>query len=358
MSRPCHTSSEPSRLRPGPRALLVAVLFACVYMAAAAPGALGSSPTPGAEGEIPVPEAVGPEQSAATDQTAAAASSAVQQEPTNLVVTIRINSPGDDGPISQTNVVVGVSDASNTASETQTGEPGDSVDGAPDQAAATDQAAGATATATQDGAQNIVVVVRVNSPGDSGPISQENTTVAVSDAGNDSTTNQRAGSSGEAAPPAARPEARSAGGSVPAPASRRRAPAPATRGSAQHATAPAASSATVAPTAHTSPETTASSPARGADAHRSSSHARAAATPRPTTAGREREHGAITARAADLLGSLTPPAPTAGPEPAADVSGSVIFSLLAALGAAAGFLAWPLLAGRLPLAGPRRRLGG
>ena len=340
--------------------MLAATLLACVYSAAAAAGALAGSPTPAAENEIPAPDAVGTGQEAVTDQAAAATSSAVQQQPTNLVVTVRIDSPGNDGPISQTNVVVGIADASNSASQTQTAEPGESGAGASDQAAETGQAAGATATATQNGAQNIVVIVRINSPGDSGPISQTNTTVAISDATNDSATTQRAGSGPDgAAPPAAQPEGAPAPGpAAAAPAPRRRAPASATRSSEPNPAAAVRSSAPVAPAAHVSGGTRVSSAAGRAGAHRSASHARPAGNRRAATVGRALQPGAIAARTADFLGSLTPPRSTAAPDSAADISGSVLYSLLAALAAAAGFLFWPLLAGRLRLAGPRNRLRG
>ena len=41
---------------------------------------------------------------ASTAQAAGAAATTTQQQPRNLVISIRINSPGNDGPISQTNV--------------------------------------------------------------------------------------------------------------------------------------------------------------------------------------------------------------------------------------------------------------
>jgi hypothetical protein len=121
-------------------------------------------------------------QEASTAQAASAAAAATQQQPRNLVISIRINSPGTDGPISQTNVAGSGAGASNDSSTGQVGASGGQQ--ASQDQAATDQAATATATATQDQPQNIVIVIRINSPGDNGPIEQTNTAAAVSNAGN------------------------------------------------------------------------------------------------------------------------------------------------------------------------------
>src|SRR5919201_1555738 len=67
----------------------------------------------------PSPQGMPPAQQAKTDQMAVADASGLQQQPTNIVVTIRVDSPGDDGSISQTNVVVGSSNAANTSGTTQ-----------------------------------------------------------------------------------------------------------------------------------------------------------------------------------------------------------------------------------------------
>jgi hypothetical protein len=134
-------------------------------------------------------------QQASTEQAANSAAAASQQQPRNLVISIRINSPGNDGPISQTNVAGSVAGASNDGSIGQGGAPEGQ---APQQQASTDQAATATATATQEQPQNIVILIRINSPGDNGPISQTNTTVAVSNAGNVSVTSQGGTGSGAA----------------------------------------------------------------------------------------------------------------------------------------------------------------
>ena len=46
--------------------------------------------------------------------------------------------------------------------------------------------------------------------------------------------------------------------------------------------------------------------------------------------------------AGDLLGTVAPHAPVGTPQPSADVSSSVLYSLLAVLGVAAVFVAWSL----------------
>jgi hypothetical protein len=135
-------------------------------------------------------------QEASTAQAASAAAAATQQQPRNLVISVRINSPGNDGPISQTNVAGSAAGASNDSSTGQGAASGGQQ--ASQQEAATDQGATATATATQEQPQNIVIVIRINSPGDNGPIEQTNTAVAVSNAGNVSLTRQAVSGIGSA----------------------------------------------------------------------------------------------------------------------------------------------------------------
>src|SRR5919201_1380863 len=130
----------------------------------------------------PSPQGMPPAQQAKTDQMAVADASGLQQQPTNIVVTIRVDSPGDDGSISQTNVVVAGANGSNSASTGQ--------DGGAGQNASTDQQADANTNVTQDGAGNYIVIVRINSPGNDGPISQTNAAIGSSNAENTSGTTQ------------------------------------------------------------------------------------------------------------------------------------------------------------------------
>src|SRR4051812_27598522 len=67
--------------------------------------------------------------------------------------------------------------------------------------AATQQAATAIANATQNNVQNIVIIIRINSPGDD-VISQDNTANAGAGATNTSTTQQGSGASEQADPTA------------------------------------------------------------------------------------------------------------------------------------------------------------
>ena len=74
-------------------------LNSALQAADAATGA-GNVDTP-APLDQPVPAATS--QQASTGQAAGATAAATQQQPGNLVISIRINSPGNDGPIEQTN---------------------------------------------------------------------------------------------------------------------------------------------------------------------------------------------------------------------------------------------------------------
>ena len=132
-----------------------------------------------------------PGQAAATGQQAIANGVATQTGPTNMVVSVRINSPGANGPISQSNVTVVTVGATN-GSATSQGASG--PDGA--QQAATGQNAGATGEGTQSQPSNIVISIRINSPGNDGPVSQTNVVAVGVSAGNASSTDQATGSPG------------------------------------------------------------------------------------------------------------------------------------------------------------------
>jgi len=58
-------------------------------------------------------------QGSTTDQTAAAASSATQIQPSNQDISVRVLSPGSDGSVTQSNDASSTSDATNTATTTQ-----------------------------------------------------------------------------------------------------------------------------------------------------------------------------------------------------------------------------------------------
>jgi hypothetical protein len=345
--------------------LLAAFLLVSVYAGLGATVARAAIPEPSEELQAPAAEPVAPadSQTASTDQSASSTASATQEQPINLVVSVRINSPGDDGPISQRNVVVGASDAANAASTAQGGsaDEGAGAEGSADQDASTAQEAGSSATATQQGAQNIVVVVRINSPGDNGRISQENVDVAVSDAGNSSTTAQggSGGTGGAATAPAAEAKRQHPPGKSARTRSRRpaRDPAPVAPRKRQPAAGLASTPAATAPGPSYGSAAPSANPPRGVVRTAqvpASVRRNAKAAPRHAASGRVRTTipQRLAGGAVDLLDTLAPPTRVAGRESSADVSGSVVYSLLAVLAAACAFLAWPYLS-RLQVPGPR-----
>jgi len=318
-------------------------------------------------------------QQASTEQAANVAAEATQQQPRNLVISIRINSPGDDGPISQSNVAGSVAGASNDSSTGQGGAAG--VEQASQQQAATDQAATAAAAATQEQPQNIVILIRINSPGDNGPIEQTNTAAAASNAGNVSATSQgesrNRGAVGTAT--GAGPDTRAAIGppaqqdatpaaalprmsvALPAPAAPRGAiatghridrPAPAARTNHR----PAGDSANSAPSSTQAASTglsdrlavvkseareplTQMKPARRSVAARGD--------------GAASRDSAVGQRTVDLLGKLAPPSPLQASGSEKDVTNAVVFTLIALLGAFAVFLGSTYGSSGLRLPDPR-----
>jgi hypothetical protein len=180
-------------------ASLASLALALLYPLVATGNARADDPIPAVDSALqavdePVPS--GTSLQASTDQAATATAAATQQQPRNLVISIRINSPGNDAPISQTNVAASVAGSSNDGSTDQ-GSASGGQQGSQQQAT-TNQAATATAAGTQEQPQNIVILIRIDSPGDNGAIEQTNTTVAISNAGNVSVTRQ--GGSGNVGP--------------------------------------------------------------------------------------------------------------------------------------------------------------
>jgi hypothetical protein len=144
-----------------------------------------------ADGSGPSPDpSAGALEDAAQASTAQAANAAAEaaQEARNVVVSIRVDSPGDDGAVSQENTTSSQAGATNDASTAQ-GQGAGGDDGASSLEAATQQAANAVAAAAQQ-AQNVVISIRINSPGDNGSIGQSNSSSATADAGNTAATNQ------------------------------------------------------------------------------------------------------------------------------------------------------------------------
>ncbi len=165
------------------RKLIIALVLTtavCLTSAAVAFADVGPPPTQAAI------------QSASTSQAAGAASSAVQSQPTNTNISVRILSPGNDGSVSQSNDANSSANAGNSASTSQSAtqsQPGSGVQSAV-QSAGTDQLAAALSEAKQYGASNLNVPVRILSPGDGGSVTQSNTVGSTANAGNDARTRQ------------------------------------------------------------------------------------------------------------------------------------------------------------------------
>jgi hypothetical protein len=121
-------------------------------------------------------------QFAGNDQKAGALAATVQVKPSNENVSVRVLSPGYDGPVSQSNEATSNAEAVNlnathqAATQAQDGS-GLQIIG---QAAKNEQDAFALGFTFQVGASNENAPVRVLSPGNGGPVSQSN--VASSDA--------------------------------------------------------------------------------------------------------------------------------------------------------------------------------
>jgi hypothetical protein len=151
------------------------------------------------------------EQHSSTGQAASANAYATDPQPTNIFVSIRINSPGDNGSVAQTSTTAVAGSAANDASTAQGAwqdwDSGGQAAGAQPQASeqdsGTDQAAAATATATHPRPTNTVVYVRVNSPGDDAPVTQTSTVVVGAESKNAAATTQNADQAQVGAPSAA-----------------------------------------------------------------------------------------------------------------------------------------------------------
>lgn len=100
---------------------------------------------------------------AETDQSVHAGADASQTDVSNTLVTVRVGSPGDDAGVTQTN-------AAAASAATGSNETASSVESA-------------EASASQQGATNTSVSVRVFSPGDDGPVGQSNEAAAAAQTG-------------------------------------------------------------------------------------------------------------------------------------------------------------------------------
>lgn len=132
-------------------------------------------------------------QSADTSQHAVAGSSATQTNPTNTNISIRVLSPGNDGNVTQSNAAgssATAGNASNTAQgSSQTAGGGGAIQSS-NQSASTSQLAAALSLASQTGATNTNMPIRVLSPGNDGNVSQTNAVGSSATAGNAAGTSQ------------------------------------------------------------------------------------------------------------------------------------------------------------------------
>jgi hypothetical protein len=141
------------------------------------------------------------EQKAKTDQSASSDATSTQYKPSNKAISVRIDSPGNDGSVDQSNSSAAGSFAGNLAKTDQSatqsqggsscGCGGDAVQAA-GQFAHTGQSADSDATSKQIDPSNSATSVRIASPGNGGDVRQSNDSFAGSFAGNAALTNQTA----------------------------------------------------------------------------------------------------------------------------------------------------------------------
>jgi len=172
----------------------------CASEPAAAPAATPAvAPDPASSGSGDIQST---DQSAENAQLAGAGSSAEQVDPSNTNIDVRVLSGGDNGDVTQSNTDTSNATASNSNSTSQTADqdPTRSIDpcgcgGAADiqtakQTAGNLQVAGAASEASQVGAKNTNLPVRVLSPGDDGSVDQSNDVTSTATSTNTNTTTQ------------------------------------------------------------------------------------------------------------------------------------------------------------------------
>ncbi len=138
-------------------------------------------------------------QSAPITQHADAAATSNQVAPTNINISIRVDSPGDNGPVEQNNTstATAVSGNSNTVAQdgTQAQTGGRSSNGqsqSASQNAPTSQDAHADSKSTQVAPTNFNITIRNKSPGADGGVSQTNTSQSTAGAANSNEATQDA----------------------------------------------------------------------------------------------------------------------------------------------------------------------
>jgi hypothetical protein len=210
--------------------LLAFLLFAAFFVTAQQAAADTGIPDSGAIEATTDPTIQAPPvsmavlQDAATGQAASADATASNPQQSNAVETAPTDSPGALSASQENDTAVAGAGA-NDASTSQAAGGESTADGVPsesDQQAATDQAADAAASAVEPQQTNVVIIIRVNSPGDDN-ISQTNVVSVVGVAANESSTTQHQGSTTQNPAPAGAPtdgasdptQSQSAGGPTP-----------------------------------------------------------------------------------------------------------------------------------------------
>jgi hypothetical protein len=144
------------------------------------------------------------DQSSESTQLAAAKSEAVQKDPKNVNLSIRVGSKGDNGDVDQSNSASSKAEAENDNDTDQDVDQSQGASGksndccsasqagvqTADQEAVNKQAALADSKAVQEKPKNVNISIRVFSPGDDGDVSQSNTVSSKAKADNDNDTDQ------------------------------------------------------------------------------------------------------------------------------------------------------------------------
>jgi hypothetical protein len=162
----------------------------------------GTARAQGSDWPEPLPAQASAQQ-ATTEQAGMTSADAADAQPTNIFVSLRINSPGDNGPVTQTATTAVAGDTANDAATAQEAAqdwaPGaHAAQQASAQDSGTTQAAATSATATRPKPTNVVLSVRVASPGDDGPVTQSSTVAVAAQSKNTAATAQKAQQAGTA----------------------------------------------------------------------------------------------------------------------------------------------------------------
>ena len=178
---------------------VVTTVFVCTLLGTGNALADGGNPPPSSTDSVAASSAAaGSDAPAGTGVPApvaditAAVAGAVQTAASNTVVVVRVDSPGNDGPITQSNTAAAAAttgDITPIAGDIAATDPASGVILAQgDQTSSPTQGSTAAApSADQQGATNLVVSIRVQSPGDTGLVTQTNTATSSVDASDGST---------------------------------------------------------------------------------------------------------------------------------------------------------------------------